>query len=202
MDIRIGRGGMSGRERNLGLVAFALAMLVFLAGLDCPQALLADKQIAEWLGSGTFAEYTGDDITWLLVANDTTSQGTLTRNNDSRIIFLNQSSIAHFKWTCLSKEEKKAILNLSLQFPPPLGGVSAELQLDLLSRQMVLEGTALGEVPFWTRAFLQTGQSFGVGASPEPLTASVARKAWRSTAGESGPPPEDEVASLQYNRVP
>jgi hypothetical protein len=154
-------------------VALALVVLVLLAELGTSLALHTDEMTADWLVPGAFAEYGADDIAWLLLANDTTSQGTLTRNNESRMVFLGQPSGAVFRWNCLSREQNSAVLNLSLQFPLPLGGVSAEVQVDLSSRSMSLGGKALGQVPFWTQASLQSGQTFGIGASPEALAATA-----------------------------
>ncbi|MFX1565406.1 MAG: hypothetical protein ACFFCH_05395, partial [Promethearchaeota archaeon] len=131
------------------------------------------KNDAEWIQIGTFAEYSASGVSWLLVDEDITSLGTLTSCNESRMIILNQTHNAHFRWTCISKMETEVILNISLQFPPPIDNLCAELLVNRIFRNMTLNNHELGRVPFWVSTSPEEGRIFQIGISSGTLLITV-----------------------------
>lgn len=122
-----------------------------------------------WMKPGVFAEYSANEVTWLLVASNVTEVGVLSRNNDSRFISLNQSAEARFKWTILSINNNEVQLELSLDFPLPLGNITTPIFVNSESREMFQSGVQLGKNPFWMFEQPSEGTELIIGASPESI---------------------------------
>jgi hypothetical protein len=161
-------------HQKMTLVAFVLILAL---GLVSNRGSVLGRDDAEWIHPGKYAEYSANDVSWLLVDNDMTSLGTLTRCNESRMIILNQTYNAGFRWTCVSRTEIEVDLNLSLQFPAPLDNLSAKLLVNRIQRNMTLNNAVLGRIPFWVPASTEEG---------EILQTSISSGTLLLTVGETG----------------
>ena len=133
-----------------GLKFFSLTLvLILIISYPIIQSYPIEQQTPSWMEVGKYAEYENFGVSWLLVKNTTSDSGLLVRKNESRLIYLNQSMDAIFRWTCISITDDYISLNLSLQMPSPFGSKSKILFVSKSTREMSIDNENVGRTPFW-----------------------------------------------------